>query len=578
MKTIRFIRFAITLLILGIGLLGATSLWAQSSTSTATFSGTVSDPTGARVPDATVTIASAELGVTREFKTNSVGEFSFALLPPATYTLTVQAHGFTTSKQEGIALRVGDSLSENVPLNVGASEQVTVAAAAPLLQTDSSNVSTEVSARQLQNLPLNLRNVTGLVLLNSSVNNQTQQQILAAGGAEDTADQDESFLSFGGGFFGTTAWILDGGWNAAMGWGGVVYVPSVDDVQEFKVQTNSFSAQYGWSTGNVVNVITKSGTSDFHGVVYEYLRNQALDANTFFNNRNGIAKTPDHRNQFGVAGGGPVYIPGIYKQRNKTFFFANYEGLRLNNAGIDNENMPTTSELGGDFSSQLGGQIGLDALGRPVYSRQIYNPYTTRQVTGLDGLTHTIRDPYPGNIIPAGGVGGIDARSKVFAGGNYWLGPKNPSSQFNFNVSASQPTLSNEYGIRVDHNLNDKTRIYGRWSQKLETKSGTPAYYGTNPAGPEVSNPDNRYSLALGGSRVFSPTFIMSANATFVRWVEGNVVQNYGFQSSTLGLPAEIDSISPQFPQFQISDYAPLGARAGFWPVSFSQQHRQPLA
>ena len=101
-------------------------------------------------------------------------------------------------------------------------------------------------------------------MLNSSVNNQTQQQILAAGGAEDTADQDMSFLSFGGGFFGTTAFLLDGGWNVAGGWGGVVYVPAVDDTQEFKVTTNSFSAEYGWSTGNVVNMITKSGTSDFH--------------------------------------------------------------------------------------------------------------------------------------------------------------------------------------------------------------------------------------------------------------------------------------------------------------------------
>ena len=151
-------------------------------------------------------------------------------------------------------------------------------------------MSTEVSTQQIQELPLNLRNVTGLVLLNSSVNNQTQQQLLAAGGAEDTADQDESFLSFGGGFFGTTAFMLDGGWNVSMGWGGVIYVPSAEDVQEFKIQTNSFSSQYGWSTGNVVNVITRSGTNAFHFVAYDFLRNQALDANTYFNNRNGIER------------------------------------------------------------------------------------------------------------------------------------------------------------------------------------------------------------------------------------------------------------------------------------------------
>lgn len=568
MKAMNFVRFAITLLILGIGIFTVGDLCAQSLTSTASISGAVSDQSGARIAGADVTISSSELGVTRKSKAGATGEFSFALLPSGTYSVTIEAQGFKTTKQGGIVLHAGDSVKENVSLAVGASDQVTVSEVAPLLQTNSANISTEVSTRQLQELPLNLRNVTGLVLLNSSVNNQTQQQVLAAGGAEDTADQDESFLSFGGGFFGTTAWILDGGWNVAMGWGGVVYVPSVDDVQEFKIQSNSFSAQYGWSTGNVVNVITKSGTSDFHFVVSEYLRNQALDANTFFNNRNGIEKTPDHRNQFGVAGGGPLYIPGIYKQRNKTFFFANYEGLRLNNAGIDNQNMPTSNQEAGDFSSALGAQIGIDALGRTIYAGEIYNPYTTRQVTATSGpnagQTVTIRDPYPGNVIPDTGVGAIDPRAKIFATGNYWPGAKNPSGQFNFNVAASQPTKSNEYGIRIDHNINDATRIYGRWSQKYETKSGTPAYYGDDPAGPEVFNPDNRYSLALGGSRVFSPTFVMNANTTFVRWVEGNIVQNYGFKSSTLGLPSEIDSISPQFPQFQISNYAPLGARGGF--------------
>lgn len=552
----------VTLLVAFVGSIGASGVWAQSLSSTASLSGTVTDSTGAVVPKATVKLVSPDAGITRTFQTGASGEYTFALLPPATYTLTVEAPGFNITKQNGVILTAGDAVSDNLKLTVAStSVQVTVTASATLLQTGNSNVSTEVSSRQLEELPLNLRNVTGLVLLNSSVNNQTQQQILAAGGAEDTADQDESFLSFGGGFFGTTAWILDGGWNVAMGWGGVVYVPSVDTVQEFRVQSNSFSAQYGWSTGNVVNVITKAGTSDFHFVADEYLRNQALDANTFFNNRNGIAKTPDHRNQFGVAGGGPLYIPRLYKQRNKTFFFANYEGLRLKNAGIDNENMPTLSQESGDFSAELTStSLGTDCLGRTILAGAIYNPYSTSNCPN-GGF---VRNPYPGNIIPASGAGAIDARAKVFATANYWPGAKNPSAQFNFNVSASQPTESNEYGIRIDHNFTESTRIYGRFSQKFETKSGTPAYYGDDPAGPEVDNPDNRYSMALGGSHVFNPTLVMNANASFVRWVEGNVVQNYGFQSSTLGLPAEIDSISPQFPQFQISNYAPLGAREGF--------------
>lgn len=267
MKAVCLVKHLITLLVLFASLNAVSPVRAQSLTSTASLSGTVSDPSGARVTNATVRVGNPEKGIARQYKTDSAGQFSYSLLPAGTYTLTAEAPGFTTTKQQGIVLRVGDSVTTNVALTIGTSEQVTVTAAAPLLQTESANVSTEVSTKQIQELPLNLRNVTGLVLLNSSVNNQTQQQLLAAGGAEDTADQDESFLSFGGGFFGTTAFMLDGGWNVSMGWGGVIYVPSAEDVQEFKIQTNSFSSQYGWSTGNVVNVITRSGTNTFHFVL-----------------------------------------------------------------------------------------------------------------------------------------------------------------------------------------------------------------------------------------------------------------------------------------------------------------------
>jgi hypothetical protein len=542
------------------------SLHAQTLSSSASLSGTVSDPSGARVPKATITLTNSEKGITRVATSGSAGEFSFALLPAGTYTLKASATGFKTSEQTGIVLAVGDSVTENVGLTIGASEQVTVSVSGPLLQTEDANIGTEIASKQVEELPLNLRNVVGLVTLNSSVNNQTQQQVLSNGGQEDTADQDISFLSFGGGYFGTTAFLLDGGYNVSGGWGGVIYVPSVDDIQEFKVLNNSFSSEYGWSTGNVVNMITKSGTSDFHFVLDEYLRNQKMDANTYFHNLDGIAKTPDHRNQFGAAGGGPLYIPGIYRQRNKTFFFANYEGLRLNNSGTFGANVPTTDEEGGDFSAELTAtSLGTDCLGRTIYSGAIYNPYTTRQPGGACG-TQYVRDPYPGNIIPSSGTGAIDSRAKIFATGNYWPAPKNAGGGYNFNVAASQATTSNEYGIRVDHNFNANNRIYGRWSQKFESKAGLADYYGASDvAGPGDVNPNNRYSIAIGGSHIFSPSFVMNGNVGFSRWVEGNNVQSAGFKSSTLGLPGLIDQYSPQFPEVNIGEnYAALGPQNGF--------------
>ena len=302
--------------------------YSQTLASTSSFSGSVSDSSGARVANANVTLSSPEKGITRVFKTDAEGNFSFSLLPAATYTLTTQAAGFKTFKQEGITLEVGQSATQSVALTIGSTEQIEVTSRTPLLQTDDANLGAEVSAKQVTELPLNLRNVFNFVTLNSSVNNLTQSQTLDAGGEQGTADQDVSFFNFGGGFFGTTAFLLDGNWDASAGWGGVIYVPSPDNVQEFKVQQNSFTSQYGWSTGNVITVVTKSGGSSLHGDAYDYLRNGKLDANSFFNDLHGQPKQGSHRNQFGVSLGGPVYLPGIYKQRNKTFFFFNYEGHR----------------------------------------------------------------------------------------------------------------------------------------------------------------------------------------------------------------------------------------------------------
>src|SRR5437667_8217604 len=297
---------------------------AQTAASTAIFSGLVSDSSGARVAGATVTISSLEKGITRTFKTDAEGNFSFALLPPGSHTVTAGASGFKTFKQD-ITLEVGKSATQSIMLTIGSETQIEVTAEAPLLQTDHANLGAEVSTKMVTEMPLNLRNVFNFVELNSSVNN-SQRQLIETGGSQGTSDQDVSFFNFGGGFFGTTAFLLDGAWDSIGSWGGVIYVPSPDNVQEFKVQQHSFTSQYGWSTGNVINVVTKSGGSQLHGDMYEYLRNGKLDANYYFNNLNGTPKPISHRNQFGVAVGGPVYLPGIYKQRNKTFFYFNYEG------------------------------------------------------------------------------------------------------------------------------------------------------------------------------------------------------------------------------------------------------------
>lgn len=496
---------------------------AQTQAFTATLSGFVSDASGSRIPGAEVTLTSTEQGITRHFTSDSQGGYSFALLPPATYTLTVKAQGFQAYNHTNIALAAGQAATVNASLAVGATtQQVNVSAQAPLLNTADANLSATVSGSQVRALPLDMRNVFSLAGLNSSVHMN-----LLGPGLSLNADQDVSFLTFGGSFFSTTPYLLDGTWDTAADWGGVIFVPSVDAVQEFKIQTNAFTAQYGWSAGNVINVVTKSGTSSFHGDAYEFLRNDVLDANNFFNNAAGIERPAFRRNQFGVSAGGPLYIPGIYKQRNKTFIFGLYEGVRQSNPLTLVTTMPTSAMRAGDFSALLGPQVGTDALGRPILGGQIFDPFSTRQIAAgqvdpVTGLVATrtgyIRDPFAGNKIPSGLLNPIAANFL-----QYWPDPKSSALINNFTATAATPAFSDEVDLRVDHNFTDMTRIFGRWSYKRQHKVTEPAYYGAdNPASPKASNPDNRWNLVAGLTHIFGPTAVMRVNAGLVHWREEN--------------------------------------------------------
>ena len=537
----------------------AGQVYGQSQAITATLSGTVLDPAGQTVSGAKITLVSPERGISRTYVTTENGRYTFTLLPPAVYRLQVEASGFKHYRQDGLELIPGQAAEQNVGLFVGTiTENVEVTSQAPLMNAENANISSDVSARQVAELPLNLRNVISLAVLNSSVSNAAEEQIVGAPGISGTADQDVSFLNFGGTFFNTAAYLIDGTYDTRLDWGGVIYVPSVDDVQEFKIQTNAFTSQYGWSSGNVINVVTKSGSNGLHGDVYEFYRNSNTDARYFFNN----GKQPSfNRNQFGGTLGGPI-------RKDKTFFFVYYEGLRQATPATFVGTMPTGDERNGNFSALLGAPTGqVDALGRPIISGAIYNPFSTRQITAgqvdpSTGLMSTqtgyIRDPFAGNIIPAGLM---DTIAKSVATSNYWPSPTSNTLINNFTQAASAEAHSNEYSGRIDHNFTDNDRVNVRWSQKFQSKINSPTYYGaSDPGGPGVIAPNNRYSINAGYNHVFSPTFDMSLNFGVNRHVEQSTTQSFGFKSSTLGLPSFIDGIAPSFPQIQPQSYSYLGA------------------
>ncbi|HEV2711206.1 MAG TPA: TonB-dependent receptor [Edaphobacter sp.] len=549
---------------------------AQLAVTTATLSGTVTDPSGAVIPQGAVKLTSPANGVKRALVTDANGHYSFTQLPPSTYNLDIQVKGFKEYKQNGIVLDAAKSASQNVALSVGSdTEEVVVTSQASLLNTENANISADINAKQVVELPLNQRNVYGLATLNSSVNNTSEGQMLLGGGgpSTDDADQDISFLNFAGGFFGTSAYLLDGVWDTDPEWGAVAYVPSVDAVQEFKVQNNSFTAQYGWSTGNVVNVVSKSGTNAFHGDVYEFYRNDALDANLWFNNYHHLPRGQFNRNQYGFSAGGPLYIPGLYRQREKTFIFGLFEHLSLATPAVSTFTVPDQNFLAGNFSEVLGaqgkdanGNPVFDALGRPVHVGQIYDPKSTRAITkgqvdprtGLVAAeTGFIRDPIANNDITNLGRPFDPIATKLLS---YYPKATGAGISNNFAATGTNPAHSSEYLIRVDHNINNSARVYFRYSYKNEFKTGTPAYWGTdNPAGPGNARPNNRWNIAAGYSQIFSPSFTMNIAAGVELWHETSTNQSKGFKPTSLGLPSYLDTNSPEFPIVNVGGQSPLG-------------------
>ena len=552
-----------------LAILVSSSSWlnAQLATTTATLSGVVTDPTGAVMPKVTVTVASPEKGINRTVTTDGGGRYSFNQLPPATYSLTVKGRSFQSYQQNGIFLNAAQTATQNVTLTIGAETQsVVVTADASQLNTDNSNVAADIGAKQIVELPLNMRNVYGLATLNSSVSNTSEGQMLMGGGsnASDNADQDVSFMNFAGGFFGTTAFQLDGSWDTDPEWGAVIFVPSVDAVQEFKIQNNSFTAQYGWSTGNVVNVVTKSGTNAFHGSAYEFFRNKSFGAVPYF------SKVPETltRNQTGASAGGPLYIPGLYRQRQKTFIFGLYEHFTVSEPSVSTYTVPDDKFRAGDFSEILGAATGkTDGLGRPILAGQIYDPHSGRSITAgsMDPVTKLmatqtgfIRDPIPGNVLSnLPGYIADSVGSKLLS---YYPKATGSGLSNNLIVSGALPGHSDEYNVRVDHNVTDKATGYFRYSYKSEFKTGAANDWGNDPAGPGNARPNNRWGMWAGYSQVFSPTFTMNLTSGVQIWHETSDNQSFGFDpTSTLGLPGYVKDNSPLFPMITVGSQSNLG-------------------
>ncbi|HEY6290441.1 MAG TPA: carboxypeptidase-like regulatory domain-containing protein [Terriglobia bacterium] len=502
------------------------------------------DQSGAVIPHVKVTLLNQGTGLTLSALSDASGSYIFSPLRIGTYTVTAEYQGFQKATHQGVAVSVQQQVEVDFTLQPGqVTESVTVTAAAPLLQTQNASVGQVVGAQQVNDLPLNGRNYTFLAQLSAGVAQEapTGRGLEASGTfvANGLPSSNNDYILDG----------IDNNNDSVDFLNGASYAikPPEDAIQEFKVQTSNFSAEFGRAGGAVLNATVKSGTNQLHGDVWEFLRNDALDAANFFENSpTHINKGAFRQNQFGFTLGGPVYIPHVYNGKDKTFFFVDYEGTRIDQATTQVATVPTTNERASgytDLSELISDQSGTrtDLLNRTTPVGTVFDPATTRPVTAgqvdpVTGLVATangyVRDPFTNNQLPANR---LDPNAVKLL--DLYPTPTAPGIFSNYTSDRVATNNTNQFDIRVDQNFSDKDQLFGRFS------------YADNPnfvPGPFTSYADsssfsqdlfhnNSVSVALSETHSFAPTLINEARVGYSRLATSQF-QPY---ATTMGIPAQ---------------------------------------
>jgi hypothetical protein len=462
------------------------------------LSGTVTDPNGAALPGATVELKNVETNVAASATSNEEGGYSFPLLQPGRYTLTVSGQGFNTAQREGIEVRVADRLTLDVQMQVGVADTVTVVDTAVALETGSVSSGTVIEQKQISELPLIDGSPYQLATLAPG--------IAYTGNPAFTAPTSNGNLaSFrANGATGPNQVTLDGSPNFAID-GAVGFSPPSEAVSQFKVQTTQFDAQQGYTANATVNVAIKSGTNDFHGALYYFNRDRTRAANNFFANANGQERAERIYHRFGGEIDGPVRLPGLYDGRDRTFFTFAYERLKETTAEPQLYTVPTLRMRTGDLSEFLA------ANASPAGPVRIYNPFSI----GATGTAN--RTPFAGNIIPAAFLDPVAVNYL-----NLYPEPNRPGLQNNF----FSPTLRFQnyraWVTRVDHNINQNHRLFFNYYHSFNPEDrrdwtqlvvdGFPVTRGT-----EFRTNDG---AILGYTATLSPSVVFDVRGNLTRFVQ----------------------------------------------------------
>jgi Carboxypeptidase regulatory-like domain/TonB dependent receptor-like, beta-barrel len=440
-----------------------------SQTTTGSINGTVLDPSGAGVGGVEVEVTSPGTGLKRTAASTDSGTYTVPQLPPGTYDVTVTKAGFATETHREVQLLVNQNVTLDFKLSLSSvSQNIDVTAAPPALETTSATLGKVIEHDQIVDLPLNGRSFTQLVLLTpgaAPVQGGQQQAFTVRQGAGGISP------SVNGQRGQQNNFTMDGVLNNATFTNIWAVSPPPDALQEFNVQSHITDAQFSISSGANINIATRSGTNEYHGSVWEFFRNDKLDARSFFDQQ----KPPYKQNQYGVYFGGPVRLPH-FNGKDNTWFSVYWEGFRSRQSGSYFAGVPTQAMRQGDFSAVLGLQAGADSLGRPYYQNQIFDAATSRPDPA--NPANIIRDPFPGNIIPQSR---LDPSTQLVLQKYYPL-PNlavGPNVVPNYQFVSSTATNNDQYGIRADHRFGDSDTIFGRFNRSaplLTRPEGLPTY------------------------------------------------------------------------------------------------------
>ena len=514
--------FAVLLLCI---LTTAVTGWAQVDTATVT--GTVRDSTGAVLPNVTVIATETNTGIKTTVKTASDGNYVITPLKIGTYSVSAQATGFQMETRQNVVLDVQQNQRLDFQLHVGSVTQTAeVISEAPLLETETATLGDVVAAQQVEELPLNGRRYTDLAELTSGVSKVIEGPV--NGGSTPTNGNAGGSFAVNGMRGDQNNFILDGIDNNSNDNGDVAILSSVDAIAEFKIETSNYSPEFGRGGGAVINATTKSGTNSFHGEAWEFIRNQAFDASQYGFGTS-VPKAPYKQNQFGVTLGGPI-------KKDKIFFFLDYEGTRIHQAQTDFATVPTDGTNGtsneriGDFSGILGSQsmtcgpngtsACVDALGRPVFTNEIYDPATTRTVGGSvvrDGFGFDPITGLPGpqaNIIPSG----LSPLGLNYAA--LYPSPNLAGTANNYVVNAPGREQTDQMDAKVDENISDKTQLFERFSLIKDTRFQAPVFSGIADGGSynTGNRPLTSYGAVIGLTDTVNPNLVNSLRFGF-NWV-----------------------------------------------------------